>query len=74
MKRVGAPLKVLPPRLRALFDPVLTERAWIVEECAFDYSVLREKLRGELERAGIPVRSVIAWKRPRPVGTERSRG
>jgi glycine/D-amino acid oxidase-like deaminating enzyme len=56
MKRIGAPLKEAPPALARLFNPALTEKCWIAEECAFDFSILREKLRRELDEAGIEVR------------------
>ena len=56
MKRVGAPLKEPPVSIQKLFNPALTERVWIAQECAFDYSILREKLRGEMGAAGIEVR------------------
>ncbi len=56
MKRIGAPLKEAPGTIIRLFNPALTERCWIAEECAFDYSLLREKLRRELEGSGIEVR------------------
>ncbi len=56
MKRVGAPLKEAPSAIKRLFTPSLTERIWIADECAFDYSILREILRNEMEQAGIEVR------------------
>lgn len=56
MKRVGAPLKEAPASTQRLFNQTLTERIWIAEECAFDFSILREKLREEMEKAGIEVR------------------
>lgn len=56
MQRIGAPLKEAPVQLQKLFNPTLTERVWIAQECAFDYSVLREKLRNEMREAGIEVR------------------
>lgn len=56
MKRVGAPLKEAPPALARLFNPTLTEKCWIAEECAFDFSILREKLRRELAQADIEIR------------------
>jgi glycine/D-amino acid oxidase-like deaminating enzyme len=56
MKRVGAPLKDAPPSVVRLFNPALTEQCWIAEECAFDFSILREKLRRELEEAGVELR------------------
>lgn len=55
MKRVGAPLKEAPSHIKRLFDSTLTERTWIAQECAFDFSVLREKLRHEMREAGIQV-------------------
>ncbi|MCW1923538.1 FAD-binding oxidoreductase [Luteolibacter arcticus] len=56
MKRIGAPLKESPVSIARLFNPALTEKCWIAEECAFDFSILREKLRRELDEAGIEVR------------------
>jgi len=56
MNRVGAPLKEPPAGIVNLFNPALTERVWIAQECAFDYSILREKLREEMRAAGIEVR------------------
>lgn len=56
MKRVGAPLKEAPSPVQKLFNPALTERIWIAQECAFDFSVLREKLRAQMSEAGIEVR------------------
>jgi glycine/D-amino acid oxidase-like deaminating enzyme len=56
MNRVGAPLETAPPEILRLFNPALTEKIWIAEECAFDYSILREKLRAEMRVAGIEVK------------------
>jgi glycine/D-amino acid oxidase-like deaminating enzyme len=56
MNRVGAPLHEAPESISRLFSHALTERVWIAEECAFDYSVLRGTLRRELDAAGIEVR------------------
>lgn len=56
MKRVGAPLKEAPGSIQKLFNPALTEQVWIAEECAFDYSILRDRLRDEMQTAGIEVR------------------
>jgi len=56
MKRVGAPLKKAPSAIRRLFNPALTERTWLAQECAFDFLVLRKRLRRELQEAGIEVR------------------
>ena len=56
MKRIGAPLKEAPSSIVRLFNPSLTEKCWLAEECAFDFSILREKLRRELDEAGVQVR------------------
>jgi len=56
MKRVGAPLKDAPPSIVRLFNPALTEKCWIADECAFDFSILRKKLRRGLEEAGVELR------------------
>lgn len=56
MKRIGAPLREAPKTINQLFNSHLTERIWIAEECAFDFSVLRDTLRRELMEAGIEVR------------------
>jgi glycine/D-amino acid oxidase-like deaminating enzyme len=56
MKRIGAPLKDAPSSIVRLFNPALTERCWLTEECAFDFSILREKLRRELDEAGVELR------------------
>lgn len=56
MKRVSAPLKEAPTPIQRLFNRALTKRVWIAQECAFDFSVLRDKLRRELAEAGIEVR------------------
>jgi glycine/D-amino acid oxidase-like deaminating enzyme len=56
MKRVGAPLRDAPASITNLFNPHLTERVWIAEECAFDYSRLRSKLASDLAACGIELR------------------
>ncbi len=70
MKRVGAPLKEAPASTQRLFSLSLTERIWIAQECAFDFSVLREKLRKEMREAGIEVRlnTLVQTATPRPCG------
>jgi len=70
MKRVGAPLKVAPPAIQQWFNPALTERTWIAQECAFDFSVLRDKLWRELAAAGIEVRlkTLVQSASPHPQG------
>jgi glycine/D-amino acid oxidase-like deaminating enzyme len=70
MKRVGAPLKEPTKDIRQLFNPTLTERTWIAEECAFDCSILRMKLRRELMEAGIEVRlsTLVECASPHPDG------
>jgi glycine/D-amino acid oxidase-like deaminating enzyme len=56
MKRVGAPLQEAPPKIAKQFNHHLTERVWTAEECAFDYSILRDLVRLELDQAGIEIR------------------
>ena len=70
MKRVGAPLKESPTAIQRLFNPALTEKTWIAQECAFDCSIRREKLREQLEKAGIEVRlgTTVQTARPHPDG------
>jgi glycine/D-amino acid oxidase-like deaminating enzyme len=66
MKRVGAPLKEAPANIQKLFNPALTEKTWIAQECAFDFSILRECLRRELAEAGIEVRLNTRMEAARP--------
>ena len=55
-RRIGAPIAPAPADLRALFDPNLIEDVFLVEEYAFDAVKLRERVRRELEGAGVEVR------------------
>jgi glycine/D-amino acid oxidase-like deaminating enzyme len=55
MKRVGAPLREAPQHIDKLFNHDLTERVWVADECAFDYSILRDLVLSELNEAGIEV-------------------
>ena len=70
MKRVGAPLKEAPASIQRLFNPALTERIWLAQECAFDCAALRDKLREELAAAGIEVRlnTLVQAAAPHPGG------
>jgi glycine/D-amino acid oxidase-like deaminating enzyme len=68
MKRVCAPLKEAPPEIGRLFNPTLTEKIWVAEECAFDCSILRETLRAELMAAGIEVRLGTVVESVSPAG------
>jgi glycine/D-amino acid oxidase-like deaminating enzyme len=70
MKRVGAPLREAPDTIKGLFNPTLTERTWIAQECAFDFSVLRDKLREEMRHAGIELRlnTLVERAMPHPSG------
>jgi len=56
MKRVGAPLVEAPATINKLFNSTLTEKTWIAQECAFDYTVLRDCLRKQMQNAGVEVR------------------
>lgn len=70
MKRVGAPLKEAPKAIQDLFNSSLTERMWIANECAFDYTALRDTLRRDMEAAGIEVRlnTLVQSAAPLPTG------
>jgi len=56
MKRVEAPLREAPREIANQFNPHLTERVWIAEECAFDYAILRDLVFQEINQAGIEIR------------------
>lgn len=70
MKRVGAPLSEAPAAIQRLFNPALTERTWVAQECAFDFSALRDKLRLEMEATGIEIRlnTRVSSAAPSPQG------
>ncbi len=55
MQRVGAPLRPAPAAVRALFNPDLVEDVWIAEECAFDWTRLRDLAVAGLRRENVPV-------------------
>lgn len=55
MKRIGAPLKPAPARVRKLFNPDLVESVYLTREVAFDAGKLAVIMQNRLEEAGIPV-------------------
>lgn len=55
MKRIGAPLRPASADIGRLFNPHLTERIWVADECAFDCDILRRICAEELDRADIRV-------------------
>lgn len=55
-REIGARLEPAPQELRALFEPRLIEAVFLVEEYAFDASVLAEQAAAALDRAGVEVR------------------
>jgi hypothetical protein len=55
MKRIGAPLKPAPARVRKLFNPDLVENVWLTRETAFDASRLAALMETRLSNADIPV-------------------
>lgn len=55
MKRVGAPLKPAPARVRKLFNPDLVEKVWLTRETAFDSAKLARLMAGRLAEADVPV-------------------
>jgi len=52
-RRVGAGLRLAPPKIRKLFDDDLVETVFAVTECAFDADTLRSCLRARLDEKGI---------------------
>jgi glycine/D-amino acid oxidase-like deaminating enzyme len=56
MKRIGAPLAEASSAQRKLFNWNLVEGLWVAEECAFDYSILRDIVIKKIEEAKIPIR------------------
>jgi len=55
MKRIGAPLKPAPPRVRKLFNRDLVETVYLTREVAFDAVKLARIMEERLQEAGIPV-------------------
>ena len=53
---LGAPIRPIASRERALFDPDLIEDAFECTEYAFDYAVLRRLLSARMEACGLDVR------------------
>lgn len=53
---IGAPLRTPAAEVQALFDSRRIERVFEVDEYAFDYSVLADWARRELDRLGVEVR------------------
>lgn len=56
MRRIGAPIREAPARLRKLFDATYIEAAFLTTEYAFDANKLREILADRVHRAGVNVR------------------
>jgi glycine/D-amino acid oxidase-like deaminating enzyme len=55
-RRIGAPLRPAPDRIRRLFDPQHVEAVFAVEEHAFDAARLRRMIWTRLVDAGVDVR------------------
>lgn len=55
-REIGASLKPAPANLSKLFNPSLIEKVYIVEESAFDATILREILTKRLARSDVDVR------------------
>lgn len=55
-KDIGAKLEPAPQSLRTLFEPRLIEAVFLVQEYAFDASVLADQAKESLECAGVEVR------------------
>ena len=56
MERVGASIGPAPRRVHELFDPLLIEEVFAVQEYAFDASKLARRMRESLDEAGVEVR------------------
>lgn len=54
-QQVGARLEPAPEPLRSLFEPRTVEAAYLVEEFAFDATILREAAEQDLRRHGVEV-------------------
>jgi glycine/D-amino acid oxidase-like deaminating enzyme len=54
-KRVGAPASPPPDHIRKLFESSRIEDVFLVQECAFDASRLRDRLSMDLNRDGVEV-------------------
>lgn len=55
-REIGAPISKAEPALRALFEPRLIEEVFLVEEYAFDATVLADWARSELDACGVQIR------------------
>lgn len=53
---LGAPIAPADPSMAALFDPAMIEAAFVCEEHAFDYSVLRRHIENRLDALDIDLR------------------
>jgi glycine/D-amino acid oxidase-like deaminating enzyme len=63
MKRVDAPLREASSDIARQFNPNLTERVWVAQECVFDYSILRDLLLHDINHAGIEIQLQTTAKR-----------
>jgi len=52
---IGAPLEPVEPKLEALFNPALIERAYLTREYAFDADILRGVMEKRLRDAAVEV-------------------
>lgn len=55
-ERAGIPCRPAPVRLARLFTPELIEQAFLVEECAFNATRLRGRLRDSIAEKGVEIR------------------
>jgi glycine/D-amino acid oxidase-like deaminating enzyme len=56
-RRIGAPVAAAPPAVKKLFSASLVEDVFAVEECAFDATLLRDRLAADLARVEVDVRT-----------------
>jgi glycine/D-amino acid oxidase-like deaminating enzyme len=64
--RIGAPLRPAPPAIVRLFNPETVEAVFQVEEVAFDAVRLKERMRRDLDAAGVAVRLSAGVERLAP--------
>jgi glycine/D-amino acid oxidase-like deaminating enzyme len=67
-ERIGAPLKPAPAAVARLFNPQLIEEVFEVREYAFDASILRREMEGQLDQARVEVRLQTEARRVRSAG------
>jgi len=73
-QQIGAVFEPAPEALRSLFEPRTVEASYLVEEFAFDATILRAAAEDELRRNGVEIRlgTTVTGLRPAPNGALRA--